>query len=705
MPGMDELSHLLDKLDDSPRCAAKARVDAITRLWMLRLLVPLGGHRRYFRDRGCDEEIAAAVGLAACPAAGDDAYDETNARAFLRRLHAKAERARRVPRVPATLAKNVQRLAALLDLTGTDQRILAFAVMLHNERLLDDTADYVGPFSSTKVQHALAVLLGLPETAVRNALSSRGLLARTGLVQLDRGGSQGLQSKLDLLSPGFADLMVTEAQDALYLLRDTVRPTTPPQLTMADYDHVEETLAVLRPYLAQAIAGRRAGVNVLLHGAPGTGKSQLARVLAKDAGCDLFEIAAEDAQGDPLPGERRLRSFRVAQALFRGRPALLLFDETEDIFGDGDGPGRRPPQKRKAWINRMLEENPVPSLWLTNAVDSLDPAFVRRFDVVLELSVPPRGKRERIVSAACGDLVDATAIARLSASEVLSPAVIMRAASVARAVRDAIPQARLGHAVENLVEGTLLAQGHATLSATESVPLPQNYDPHYLNADVDLEAVAQGLARSRSGRLCLYGPPGTGKSAFARWVAQRLDSPLHARRVSDLVSPYVGMTEQNMARAFREARRSGAVLLLDEVDSFLQDRRGAHRSWEVTGVNEMLTQMEGFSGVFVATTNLMADLDQAALRRFDLKLRFGYLALDQARRLFESQCGLLGLGAPAEADFRALDLLAQLTPGDFAAASRQHRFRPLAAPADLVDALARECELKEGGLSKSIGFR
>jgi transitional endoplasmic reticulum ATPase len=214
-----------------------------------------------------------------------------------------------------------------------------------------------------------------------------------------------------------------------------------------------------------------------------------------------------------------------------------------------------------------------------------------------------------------------------------------------------------------------------------------------------------GLVRSKAGRICLYGPPGTGKSAFARWVAEQLGSPLHVRRVSDLVSPFVGMTEKNMARAFREAQKTGAVLLLDEVDSFLQDRRAAQRSWEVTAVNEMLTQMEGFSGVFIATTNLMEDLDQAALRRFDLKLRFGYLESEQARRLFESQCEALGMGAPSAADLQALGRLEQLTPGDFAAAARQHRFRPLTDPADLVDALVRECELKEGAMTRMIGFR
>lgn len=164
------------------------------------------------------------------------------------------------------------------------------------------------------------------------------------------------------------------------------------------------------------------------------------------------------------------------------------------------------------------------------------------------------------------------------------------------------------------------------------------------------------------------------------------------------------MTERNLLRAFREAEAANGVLLLDEVDSFLQDRRDAQRSWEVTQVNEMLTQMESFGGVFVATTNLMDGLDQAALRRFDLKLRFGYLRPEQSRRMLTRHSDDLGLTAPAADVSDAVSRLAALTPGDVAAAARQHRFRPFASPAELLRALVGECELKASGPQRTIGF-
>ena len=101
---------------------------------------------------------------------------------------------------------------------------------------------------------------------------------------------------------------------------------------------------------------------------------------------------------------------------------------------------------------------------------------------------------------------------------------------------------------------------------------------------------------------------------------------------------------------FREAETEKAVLLLDEADSFLQDRRGAQRTYEVTEVNEMLQGMERFDGIFVCTTNLLDRIDQAALRRFTFKIRFKPLTAAQRERMFVTEA--LG-GDAALADRRA----------------------------------------------------
>ena len=167
---------------------------------------------------------------------------------------------------------------------------------------------------------------------------------------------------------------------------------------------------------------------------------------------------------------------------------------------------------------------------------------------------------------------------------------------------------------------------------------------------------------------------------------------------------WVGETEKNIARAFKEAKEEKAVLIFDEVDSFLADRSSAKQSWEITQVNEMLVQMENFDGVFIATTNLMDNLDKASLRRFDLKLEFSHLKPKQAWEMFLSYSKELGLNKPSSTLKNILQSMRYLTPGDFAAVVRQDRFRPIIDVKDFIKRLKNEVEVKQIDGSNAMGF-
>ena len=168
-------------------------------------------------------------------------------------------------------------------------------------------------------------------------------------------------------------------------------------------------------------------------------------------------------------------------------------------------------------------------------------------------------------------------------------------------------------------------------------PSVTTYDLDMLNVEsrFELPRIVQALKARGHGTLCFWGPPGTGKTALAEHIARSLDRPLLIKQASDLMSKFVGETEQQMAAMFREAEAERAVLLLDEADSFLQDRRGAQRTYEVTEVNEMLQGMERFAGIFICTTNLFEELDEAALRRFAFKIRFKPLSATQRESIWD----------------------------------------------------------------------
>jgi SpoVK/Ycf46/Vps4 family AAA+-type ATPase len=231
------------------------------------------------------------------------------------------------------------------------------------------------------------------------------------------------------------------------------------------------------------------------------------------------------------------------------------------------------------------------------------------------------------------------------------------------------------------------------------------YSLDHLNVDADIAGILDGLRRRPRGSFCFYGAAGTGKSELARHLADQIGKPFLLRRASDLLGMYVGESEQNIAQMFAEARQQDAVLVLDEADSFLSDRRGAVRTWEVTQVNELLTQMEAFEGIFVCTTNLMEKLDPASLRRFSFKLRFDPLTPGQRWSMFCQELGRLGGGGGEPVGFEAqVRCLAGLTPGDLNVAARQFELWDTPATAEkLYDLLRREC-LAKGAAAGCIGF-
>lgn len=685
------------------RIGSFVKPSAIARLWALRILVKLQGHRQLIYKHGfTDDSLAWALGLAKNPEFSEEIPKPKEIVDSLRKDHLQAENKIAKAKVPASLTRNVKQLARLANLTDTDCRLLEFAVLMNNDAVLGAAAGLITNVTSSHASTLLAVILDLPEDAIRASLHRDGMLLRSGILTISHETTT-LTHKFDLISTEFAALAMEPEMEPAALLRGVAARAAPAELQLDEYPHLQPTLDLLVPYLRHARSNGQSGVNVFLHGPPGTGKTQLVRALASHMSCDLFEVAIEDESGDPIAGPKRLCALRAAQCFFSKGGALVVFDEAEDIFHDGGLFSQSTAQKNKGWLNRMLETNAAPTLWLSNRQHGLDPAFVRRFDMVIELPVPPRQQRQRTARVLCGDLVDDATLERLADCDVLAPAVVARATHVVRTIGADMNREQAGKAATTLIDSILTMQGHKPLHANDANRLPGFYDPAFINTDADLAGIADGLARTGAGRLCLYGPPGTGKTAYGRWLAQKLGKPLRVKRASDLISMWIGETEKNIADAFRSAERDGAILLIDEVDSFLRERADAQRSWEVTQVNEMLTQMEAFPGIFIASTNLMSGLDQAALRRFDLKLKFDYLRPAQALALLRKHCEMLDLQFPDLTEAVARQQLGTLTPGDFAAVMRRHRFRPVTSTSELVAALRAECAVKADA-RPAIGF-
>jgi SpoVK/Ycf46/Vps4 family AAA+-type ATPase len=227
---------------------------------------------------------------------------------------------------------------------------------------------------------------------------------------------------------------------------------------------------------------------------------------------------------------------------------------------------------------------------------------------------------------------------------------------------------------------------------------PIRFDPTLSSADVDLAELADQVAKSpaRAPSFCLSGPPGTGKSAYARYLAERVDLDVLEMRFSDLASMWLGESEKAIAAAFEEAADLRAFLIFDEADSLLRDRLAAHQSREITQVNEMLTQMERHPYPLACTTNAAELLDAAAARRFLFKVRFLPMTADLIAKAYRRS---FGCDAPSQ-----VLKLSGLTPADFATVLRKANAVGEHSPRLLTRWLEYEAPAKPDARRQKIGF-
>lgn len=689
--------------------AARPRCE-LTVLWTARALLHTDTLRYFLGDDTDDRSPLDALGLSQLR---DDRVTLAQARRALNTRLAALEGCEVVRE--GVLFRNVAALGSLLALTQAEQEVLAFAIALDLHKPLQSCFERLDGLSLRRLHELLGQVLGVREDDVREALKRTGPLASTGLVRVATDVRRTWDDPFEVMD-GLENILLTEYEQPEAILANFFRRSPEPKLTLDDFPHAQDDVALLLRFLRGALAQQADGVNVLLYGVPGTGKTELARSLAAALTSSLYEVNVEAEDGSAISGTGRFSAFQLCQRMLGRRSnTLVLFDEIEDVFPDRwysiFGRQRRSGED-KGWTNRLLEGNPVPTLWLSNEVEQMDAAFLRRFDFIFELRTPPQPVRQRILERQLTGLpARAPWIRRMASDERLTPAHIERAARVARlsGIDEADPMER---ALGRILHNSLAVHGGSQPATPSHHDV---YDLRVLNCSEDLEGLVASLertARARGGHVvgsvCLYGPPGTGKTAFAHHLAERLGKTLHARRASDILGPFVGQTEQNIAEMFRIARDEGAVLLLDEADSFFQNRQGAMHHWEVTQVNELLVQMEQFDGLFLCSTNLYEHLDPASLRRFTLKVRFDPPKAPARWALFVRTLAALGAELPTGEEGRyrlGLDALSRLTPGDFATVRRkaallQHEV----TAASLLVALEQEHRARPGGAKGALGF-
>lgn len=471
-----------------------------------------------------------------------------------------------------------------------------------------------------------------------------------------------------------------------------IGPRQTTKLALSDFAEVEDA-----PFLAKLISGaleqNAKGINILIHGPPGTGKTELARVLAQSNDLRLHAVGEVDDDGDEPSRFDRVSALMLAQKVLEDKKeAIILFDEMEDFIGDsqpsmGDWMTRR--EGSKIFINRMLESNAIPVIWTSNAVGNIDDAIIRRMSFILRLDYPSRKAAQRISKRICAD-------EKVTLSQDMV-GLVDQAEEATTILRNAARAANLAGECNNITKPA------AALIKTlrgGSLPIGKSIDIdiNLYNCSRSVKELLNDIAISnhRDISILLSGPPGTGKTELAHHFARQLDKPLIAQRSSDLLSKWVGETESNIANAFADARAEQAVLFFDEADSLMFDRNSTTANWQIGQVNELLSWLDKHDQPVLAATNYADKLDPATLRRFDFKLELKPLDEKGLHHAFEA---FYGMKAPTK-----ITSLHNLTPGDFAVVKKQIRFCENITATEILNALEKESELKpDGGIRVGFG--
>lgn len=465
-------------------------------------------------------------------------------------------------------------------------------------------------------------------------------------------------------------------------------------------------------------------LNILLWGKAGSGKSTLIELLQQyfpdkrfiNINSNLLQknekINDEMEETDhDTKATLRLQELKLCANLALNNQFVFIMDEADDSLNSSYGLTDKWLTGKKE-LNELLDSLTVPVIWITNHKNSMDESTCRRFQYSIKFDKLTSKQREKVWKKQIELTNTQKYIKHINLEEIISdydltPGVI---ALILNNLKILNPRKEeVNDTIKNLINNHLsLIEQKKT--EDQSKPNNDNYDIDGLNIKSQfsldkivpslkkfIEKLENGTAKNKNICILLNGVPGTGKTEFAKYISRELNKKLIYKVYGDLANCYVGETEHNIEKAFNEAEDEHAILFFDEADSLIFSREKAFRSWESSQTNEVLTRMERFKGIFIASTNFIENIDNAAMRRFQLKIKFDYLDNSGKEKFFKRFFDV------ELKNKEALFKINMLTPGDFKAVRDKIEF--LCDDADdnfILNELQEEVNYKKA--QNSIGF-
>jgi transitional endoplasmic reticulum ATPase len=584
------------------------------------------------------------------------------------------------------ISTTTKTLGELLDLGRAEMLFLEFAARIERtDYSIRELFELMRFSESNKYTDRLySYLFDVSEKDIVKART--GFLFNCGML------SFGEQKTFPIAAEPF-DSIIAQDDLTVDLLQERLFPNClETNLTVDDYSHLSEEVEMTGTIIEKALKNHMPGMNVMFWGIPGTGKTQLSLAMARKYGFNIRSIGDISPRDDREKSrESRLASLKIAIKLYGSDTnTVLLFDEMEDIFK-----ADLKASFSKAFINRIIETTPIPIIWTTNNLISIGEPVLRRMVYNIEFDTPSVDARVNLWKKYCGEhniKMSDSSIESMAMEHEVTPALISNATLVSGML--GLTEKKIETVVRSM--STLVNYG-AKMQQQPKIAEDELYDMAFINASSDPTVMRDRLKNSsKPFSMCLYGPSGTGKSEYAKQLIKYLRKRVLYRKASDLLAPYLGETEAKIAASFKQAEDNNMILLIDEADTFLRSRGKADKAWEISQTNEMLSQMENLRAPFIVTTNLMSEIDTAALRRFTFKVSFDFLTRAQIPLIFKKY---FKKAAPKD----LLDIV-NLTAGDFANVKNKIDILGIKDVSKIAEMLTEEAAQKPDAGLRRMGF-
>ncbi|MGL1956416.1 MAG: AAA family ATPase [Colwellia sp.] len=608
----------------------------------------------------------------------------------------------------SNIGYNIDLLSSTLKLSTCETNLLRFYAHIENNNILNELIEEL-PRTSSIIEQ-ITILSGIineKEYETSKALNNQAKLFSTGLINKQnyiRGINSSLRiPEIELDSNLKVNINLPDTS-VMQLISHAFADSEPSKLAMNDFKYIEN-INELKTIIKHAANLNEKGINILVYGDPGTGKTELAKTLIHSANLDLKTVSFKDEDDNTLSANNRLKCFNLIQSAHHAfNQSAVIFDEATDLFQNKETSFFSIKEAvSKKHINSTLENNHLISFYLCNSIEGIDPAYLSRFSYILHMPSLSTKQRKKIltnaISAEHKQYLKATWLNQMASNSRVTARHIENATRIVRMAKT--PADKVQSKIESVLTMYLK---HTDDKETVKQPLPDFYHSGFINTSVSLGTLLKNLKGDSTAKLLFFGLPGTGKTQFAYYLLDKIKTEYMTIRSSDILDCYVGNTEKNIAATFSKARQEKKAIIIDEIDSLISAREGMQSQWQRTAVNEFLTQLDDFDGIVVCTTNHLKTLDSAAFRRFHSKIEFNPLANNQKLALLKRIVKAFGLTKDltwlATAD--KLNKFGLLTPGDFNAVNGRLKWQGITSLTTYITELKKEHSIKQP--SNRIGF-